>query len=375
MINEVIASAPGKIIWIGNYAVLERGTHGFITSIDKRVYAKATEIATTLAPKVHILSPQLGLNEKGTCTNGKIDIETPLAKFVKTAIEITLRYLEFKKIKLKGIALETYSDPAFSITGGKSGLGSSAAVTVATVAAVLSLHGVDIEKEKNTLHKLAQYAHCTSQGKVGSGFDVATSTFGAIEYSRFSPELITQSLETVIDREWDYTAKPLTLPSVFTAVIANIPNTSTSTTQMVASVKKYKDKNPVEYSALIEKLDKSNRSALKALKSLKSEGTETVNEFRTAFEYSRSLVRELGEKSGTEIEPENLGEMIEKSKLHGAFIALLPGAGGGDSIVALCLSQRDASRLREFWTSQGFQVLNATTSNTGVKIEKELPLN
>ncbi|MFH0713568.1 MAG: hypothetical protein V1722_03420 [Candidatus Micrarchaeota archaeon] len=376
----VVASAPGKVLWVGAYALSEKGNRGFVTSVEARVYAKATELPF---PNVEIISQQLQINESGKFANGKITIADERAKFVKNAIENTLNYLSIVLSKskngssrLKGVKLETYSDEAFSVEGAKSGLGSSAAVTVATVAAVLALHDVDFENSagKEVVHKLAQFAHCTSQGKVGSGFDVAAGTFGAIEYSRFSPELISVGASDVVNQNWDYFVKPMQLPRVFTAVIANIPNTSTSTTKMMAGIKPFKEKHLDEYNALFAKLNEHNKTVLNALRAL-TKGTESLQEFRIAFDASRSLVKKLGEKSGVEIESNAFSELIEDSKQHGAFVALLPGAGGGDAIAALCLSARDASRLKSFWNSRGLQVLNISTSDKGVKLENSFPLD
>ena len=40
---QVIASAPGKIMWIGGYAVLEQPNVSYNTGVDKRVFASAVE--------------------------------------------------------------------------------------------------------------------------------------------------------------------------------------------------------------------------------------------------------------------------------------------------------------------------------------------
>lgn len=84
----------------------------------------------------------------------------------------------------------------------KTGLGSSAAMTTAVVAALLHYLGVvklsspkDYHERKDTadldlVHKIAQTAHCIAQGKVGSGFDVSSAVYGSQRYVRFSPELI-----------------------------------------------------------------------------------------------------------------------------------------------------------------------------------------
>lgn len=87
----------------------------------------------------------------------------------------------------------------------KTGLGSSAAMTTAVVAALLHYLGVvnlallsDQNQVKDTtdldvVHMIAQTAHCIAQGKVGSGFDVSSAVYGSHRYVRFSPEVISSA--------------------------------------------------------------------------------------------------------------------------------------------------------------------------------------
>lgn len=82
----------------------------------------------------------------------------------------------------------------------KTGLGSSAAMTTAVVAALLHYLGVvnlsSQEKDSQDLdlvHIIAQTAHCIAQGKVGSGFDVSSAVYGSHRYVRFSPEVLSSA--------------------------------------------------------------------------------------------------------------------------------------------------------------------------------------
>lgn len=84
----------------------------------------------------------------------------------------------------------------------KTGLGSSAAMTTAVVAALLnylglvnisSSRGQDKEndiKDLDMVHIIAQTAHCIAQGKVGSGFDVSSAVYGSQRYVRFSSDVL-----------------------------------------------------------------------------------------------------------------------------------------------------------------------------------------
>lgn len=88
----------------------------------------------------------------------------------------------------------------------KTGLGSSAAMTTAVVAALLNYLGVvnlpvssvkdqkrEISSALDLVHMIAQTAHCIAQGKVGSGFDVSSAVYGSHRYVRFSPNIISSA--------------------------------------------------------------------------------------------------------------------------------------------------------------------------------------
>ena len=73
----------------------------------------------------------------------------------------------------------------------KTGLGSSAALVTALSAAVAVHCGAAaLPSDVDRLHQLAQLAHCLAQGKIGSGFDVASASFGSQRFVRFSPNLL-----------------------------------------------------------------------------------------------------------------------------------------------------------------------------------------
>jgi phosphomevalonate kinase len=84
----------------------------------------------------------------------------------------------------------------------KTGLGSSAAMTTAVVAALLHYLGVvdlsSLSKDErpvdvDMVHIIAQTAHCIAQGKVGSGFDVSSAVYGSNRYVRFSPDILSSA--------------------------------------------------------------------------------------------------------------------------------------------------------------------------------------
>lgn len=88
----------------------------------------------------------------------------------------------------------------------KTGLGSSAAMTTAVVAALLHYLGIvnlssSIDQQHDgdldMVHMIAQSAHCIAQGKIGSGFDVSSAVYGSQRYVRFSPEVLSSAQVSV----------------------------------------------------------------------------------------------------------------------------------------------------------------------------------
>ncbi|MGC8923663.1 MAG: hypothetical protein ACP5H8_00510 [Candidatus Micrarchaeia archaeon] len=410
-----IASAPGKILWIGGYSVLERPNVSFVTGVNKRVYAR---VETSKENKIVFDLPQFRLKLEGRIDNEKIvfdkqlsEQEASVIKFVKIATETCIKYLKGKGKRIIGFKLTTISDPAFSVEGSKAGLGSSAAVTTATVGAILQAYGFKIDKSRELIHKIAQFAHSKAQGKVGSGFDVAASTYGGHSYVRYSPSIINdvsddptiEQVVSVIDKKWDYLVQQLELPPKFVPVIGNFIGESASTSAMVKQVNAFKEAQPEQYKQLMIELNGANQLAIAALseinklskqnpekyglvlkvasKKRKSRLTEGLkndlkvfNDFREAFDKGRLLTKKLGELSGAPIEPSEYSELIEDTKKNGAFVAKLPGAGGGDAIAAICLSKRSKKKVEDFWRSyqkKKINPLNLSISNEGVRKENK----
>ncbi|MBI5332118.1 MAG: hypothetical protein HZB65_00950 [Candidatus Aenigmarchaeota archaeon] len=393
----VITSAPGKILWIGGYSVLEKGNVSFVTGVDKRVYAKADK-----SDEIHLKLSQFSVELTGKFDGHKLifdnmtDDEKKYSSFVRVAVETCLRYFKHKGIAVSGVSIETISDPAFGFGETKTGLGSSAAVTTATIAALFELHGLSIEHNRDMIHKMAQYMHFRVQGKVGSGFDIAASCFGAIAYSRYSPELIKDIPETAsikevasaVDKEWDYSAEHIALPYGFLASVGNFIGESASTSAMVKKINEWKTANPDEYKALMKELNNANIDALKWLRKINEiydsdsqcydellsspEDSEEFIGFKQAFNKGRLLTKKLGELSGAAIESDEYSQIIEETMKHGAFVAKLPGAGGGDNISAISLSKSAKHKTEHYWTNcviKEIEPVPISINNEGVRIE------
>ena len=157
----------------------------------------------------------------------------------------------------------------------KTGLGSSATLVTSLLGALLHTFGainlpaqgdVDNTARKDAslrlLHNLSQLCHCAAQGKVGSGFDVSTATYGSQRYVRFSPALLAPLLALdpgvrppadellrcvgAVDggaSAWDHTVVPFQLPPGIEVMMADV-SCGANTPSMVKKVIAWRKESP-----------------------------------------------------------------------------------------------------------------------------------
>ena len=214
-----VCSAPGKILWLGAYSVLYAPNVAFVTAVDARSHAQATKRSDG---KILFEARSLSVSAEGGYRKGRIEwrvgADGKKLAFAQAAIEASAKFIGLKGTKFSGVSLTTWNDEQFGDGGKKTGLGSSAASTVAMVAAILAEYGFATEKNVDSVHKLAQLAHSRAQGGVGSGFDVAAACYGTVAYSRFSPEIAAaaeKDFRSAAESPWDCQIRQARLPPGF----------------------------------------------------------------------------------------------------------------------------------------------------------------
>lgn len=385
----VVVSAPGKVMLLGGYAVVERNRISLSVAIDKRCYAQVD------ANENHheITSRQFNTSVKLNDAFEAIEGDANKLAFVIAALKTVITYLKSKNPTVGYVKIETFSDPTFSVTGGKSGLGSSSAITAAAVAALCVHFGMNLTRDVETIHKLAQYANSLASGKVGSGYDVAVACLGSGAYARYNPDLIKLDDITCIDKKWDYTFEKTNLAHLFTLVMGNFIGDSTDTREMVKLVNvQFKKEHTDKFSSMITHIDSEGRQCTFYLKqiemifknnplvyrkaTLQPDSNELFKQFKKSFTTTRKITKELGVAAGAAIESDAATKLIEESEKHGAYVARLPGAGGLDSIIALCTTEQNASKLEQFWRNQNefkLQTARLPIAKQALQIENSLP--
>ena len=246
----------------------------------------------------------------------------------------------------------------------KTGLGSSAALVTALVSALLAFYlpgGNDnplTDKDLARAHNLAQAAHCTAQGKIGSGFDVAAAVYGSCIYRRFSPAVLegvgnagTEGFsprlrKTVDDVEsnqiWDTQIQKhiVNMPKKLRLVMCDV-DCGSETPSMVKKVFAWRSNNIEEALLLWETLQRGNDDLVSELQRLSETSEENFGNLRNIILTIRSLIREMSAKAGVPIEPKIQTDLLDAcSQIPGVIGGVVPGAGGYDAL-ALLVEDRD----------------------------------
>jgi phosphomevalonate kinase len=151
----IIASAPGKVVLSGEYAVLD-GAAAVCAAVNRRAVVKLDE---SLDGQCHVLTPGFSGEDRFSIVDAVCGGSRP-----SLSIELDTR--------------------SFSEEGHKIGIGSSAALTVALVAALGKSDDVFVK---------ALLAHSELQDGAGSGDDVAAAAHGGL----FEYEMRTRSVSRI----------------------------------------------------------------------------------------------------------------------------------------------------------------------------------
>ncbi len=267
---------------LGEHAVLH-GYSAVVCAIDRRI------IVTLLPQKNRIVTIKSALGEYQSPLD-KIEIEKPF-KFILAAIKLLQ-----KKIP-SGFVLNVQSE--FS---DKVGLGSSAAVTVATLAALHQwLFGVLDEK---ALYRDGMQVVQNVQG-VGSGSDIVASIYGGIIDYNPSAQRI-QSLKN--------------LPNICLIYSGY----KTPTTEVIDIVKENEKRNPGGFKKLYSQIDGCVKQGVLAIES------QDWSRLGNIFNEHQALQNQLG------VNDDKLQRIIDRLlKIKSVLGAKISGSGLGDCVVAL----------------------------------------
>lgn len=360
--KKIHVSAPGKLHLLGEHVVVY-GKPAIITAVSKRCFVEINvrKNPSTGGKKIEIISTNLKASK--IVTEKEIIVKTKDAQvrwetytknndasllksitsdplnFPIIIIGETLKYL--KKSLSTGFKLSIKSDIPIG-----SGMGSSAALSIAIAGAIYLLFNKNLDKE--VINEIAYLAEQKKHG-LPSGGDNAASCFGGmVWYRKETPDL--KIIKTI---PFDFSQK---LAKNFIAIHTGIPVESTG--EMVSAVRTLCQQKPEFVENILSDQEKLTRELLSAIK----------NENKTEI---MRIIKE-GEKN-----LENLGVVSDSAKLFIRAIEEIAGAAkicgaggktkGSGMVLAYCLDKKSVKQLA---TSSKFSHINLSLGAEGLRQEK-----
>lgn len=320
------ASAPAKVILLGEHFVVH-GEPAIVLAIDRRATVTAelrkdTKIrikSNTLKASGYFLDDKFHAEEGGEKARKSLE---PIHAIAKNALK--------QSKKSSGVNLEVSSSIPVA-----AGLGSSAAVAVASAAALSQLlkGTVDLDEAFQAAFDAEKMIHGTP-----SGVDPAISTYGGVIRYRRGEDI--RRLNVKMD-----------LPLV-------IGNTGVkrSTGEMVAHVAKLKKCYPKLVGSLVEA---AGEIAAKGIKALEDDDLEALGEL---MNINHALLCAVG------VSNEPLERLIHAARKAGALGAKLTGAGGGGCIIALAKPE-SLRKVADAINQAGGEAFITRKTMEGVRVE------
>ncbi|MFA5395803.1 MAG: mevalonate kinase [Methanomicrobiales archaeon] len=284
-------SAPGKVFLFGEHAVVY-GKPGIAMAIKPRVYVT---VRKTRHP-TRVKSPYLEKCFEDMGVNGSLYINSQLPS--------------------------------------SSGLGSSAAVTVATLSAIND--EFDLGHGKPDIAAMAHAVEKSVQKGHASPTDTYVSTFGGI--------ILIQG-----------DVKRRLLPEDFHLVIGNTL-ISHSTARMVAQVSKFRETDPDVVNPILDAIEAVTNRSLHVFQDQKALGAY--------MDINHELLEALG------VGHPALTRLVTAARAAGAYGAKITGAGGGGSMVALCPKRSKAKVAGAIEGCDGRAIITSI-DNEGARKENE----
>lgn len=346
------AKAPGKLYIAGEYAVVQPGHLAIVAAISETI---TVTIKTTRHSIGHIYStqnPEIALrwshHPEGLQVHHPEDLYPHITQCMAVA-HTYLQSLSLPATTVYDLSVTSGLDDADS--GQKYGLGSSGAVMIATLKAILQLHGVSYTPL--LLYQLAAIAH-QQLGLNGSMGDLAASAFGGfIAYSSVDQVWLNQQLHTVplqslLASDWpQLQLTPLNIPAELSLLVGwtQSPASTAAYVQSVTSSRSQAQKEAYYQTFLTE----SQACVQQAITACHAQDAPA---FEAAIRTNHALLQTFAREMEIAIETPALSQLCAIAQAHGAA-AKSSGAGGGDCGICFTTSASQRRQIRMDWQAAG----------------------
>ena len=321
----VTASAPGKLVLFGDHAAVY-GNPCLVTAVDLRYTVTVTLLNQSI---VEIDTPDL--RSRGE-TYQVITANVSARNRPETAfVEAALKQIYQQQPTGTGFKIRT-DGPQTSY-----GLGSSSAITAATLMAVA--HNLGIELSLREIFDLS-YAAVLEVQRAGSGVDLAAAVYGGTLYYVNKGEMI----------------DPLPISAL--PIVIGYSGEKVSTTNLIAHVAALRSRQPALMDSLLHMLGDISTQARDAI--LQTDWA-TMGDLMNIHQ---GILDAFG------VNTPQLARLIFASREAGALGAKLSGAGGGDCMFALTTDETQGS-VESAITDAGGLVVQIPSGAAGVRLENQ----
>lgn len=341
------AFAPGKLYIAGEYAVVEPGHPAIIAAVDQfiTVSLKKSEKVGSITSKQYGNLPVMWVRENDHLVLDKR--ENPF-HYILAAIEITEKFVKEsgKPLSFYHLSVDSELD---SSSGKKYGLGSSAAVTVATVKALLQYYGME-NTSSLIVFKLAALAHLSIKSN-GSCGDIAASVYGGwLAFSTFDRTWVSDKQEELfltelVEANWPYLEIESLVPPEDLRLVIGWTGSPASTSHLVDEVTSSRSKDEPSYEDFL----KDSKACVSQL--IKAFRENNIPMIQKNIRLNRELLKQMSRHTGVLIETPALSNLCDLAeKYNGA--AKSSGAGGGDCGIVLFNTKDSILSLITEWEKQ-----------------------
>lgn len=341
------AHVPGKLFVAGEYAILEPGNPAILFAVDQYLSCMVTESNTP--NEIRLTTELLELTPLQFSRDSTLPTDSDW-RYVLAAIDVVEQFIQESQRPLKSYHLH-FATELIDEHGAKYGFGSSGAVTVATIKALLCFYGVR-NSSPSLLFKLAAIA-LVNINTTGSLADIAVNCYGGWIYYQsldriwLKEQLQTHhSLTTLLSSEWhSLRIEPLNAPDNLRIHIGWTTSPA-STDRQVHSFTAQKNQQPTIYQQLVH----DSAEVVERMKYAFDQ--QDLELFQQSVRDARQLLLMLDNAYQLDIETPALKQLIAIAEQHDC-VAKSSGAGGGDCGIAFGTSTRSHEALRNAWRQAG----------------------
>ena len=353
----ITSKAPGKLFIAGEYAVVEPG-HGAIVAAVLRFLTVTIDEATSIGTLTSTQNPDIVVEwtRKGELFQEKSDHPY---KLVEEAILVAEQYVrESGKATDAFYSLSIISELDDAKRGIKYGLGSSGAVVVATIQAVLDFY--ETRRTPLLVYKLSVLTNLRLSQR-GSFGDIAASSFGGMVYytspdrSDLLEQLQSKTIKNICDAVWkDLTIERIPEIPNFTLLVGWTGQVAITDSLIQATEKKRKVETD---SAFYKEFLAKSHAIVQSLQS--AWNAQDIPALQEGIRSNRALLNKFAQVMQLEIETHALQTLCDIAEQNRAC-AKTSGAGGGDC--GICFTQNETQRqeIETQWAQAQIQVLPLT---------------